>query len=198
MHYISTRCGFFIRNKMTEVWKDIKGYEGLYQISNLGRVKSLAHLHGKSKKLIRKEKIMQCVIGIKGYLYCGLSKNGLTKRYRVHRLVAEAFIGNPNELPQVNHIDGDKANNRADNLEYCTCAYNVRHAFLNGLRKGIRDSDNALSKKVNQYALSGDYIKTWDSTMQIERNLGITNVSISQCCLGKIKSSHGYIWRYAE
>ena len=59
MHYISTRCGFFIRNKMTEVWKDIKGYEGLYQISNLGRVKSLAHLHGKSKKLIRKEKISE-------------------------------------------------------------------------------------------------------------------------------------------
>ena len=114
---------------MTEVWKDIKGYEGLYQISNLGRVKSLAHLHGKSKKLIRKEKIMQCVIGIKGYLYCGLSKNGLTKRYRVHRLVAEAFIANPNELPQVNHIDGDKLNNSINNLEWVTKGENNRHAI---------------------------------------------------------------------
>lgn len=180
---------------MKEIWKDIKGYEELYQVSNFGRIKRISYLHGKSKKYIKKEKIKKAVITIQGYLQVGLSNNGL-KHIKVHRLVAETFIPNPNNLPQINHKDGNKQNNNVDNLEWCTCSENIIHAFKNNLKKGKRDEENILSKKVIQYNLNGEKIKEWDSTMQIQRELGINNVSISQCCLNKIKKSHNFIWKY--
>lgn len=116
---------------MEEIWKDIENFEGLYQISNLGRVKSvdrLMHvLDPKSKREYDKQ-VPECIratnLDSKGYVMVTLKKNGKTSRHRIHRLVAKAFIDNPNNLPQVNHIDENKENNHVNNLEWCTNAYN--------------------------------------------------------------------------
>lgn len=108
---------------MKEVWKDIPGYEGMYQISNLGRVKSLGSTIREGWNL--KEKILKLTKEPKGYLKVGLRKNGKIKTVRVHRLVAESFVANPENLPEVNHKDENKENNLADNLEWCTTKYNA-------------------------------------------------------------------------
>lgn len=171
---------------MKEVWKDIKGYEGLYQASNLGRIKSLT----------RYKKILKPVKNKNGYLYNTLTKDKVSKQYRLHVIIAQTFIPNPDNLPQVNHKSGVKTDNRVCNLEYCTCKDNIRHAYKVGLSKGRKNELNCLSKKVIQSNINGEKIKVWESTMQIQRELGINNNSISQCCLGKIKKSHGYKWNY--
>ena len=111
---------------MQKLYKDIKGYEGLYQVSNLGNVKSI-YKH-------RPDKILKPVMK-KGYLMVTLCKNGTTKICSIHRLVAEAFIDNPDNLPVVNHKDGNRSNNKSDNLEWCTQKDNIRHAFNIGLVK---------------------------------------------------------------
>ena len=131
-----------------EIWKDIIGYEGIYQISNLGRVKRLAGkcLAKAGKYRTVSESILTCFPNKTryNYLYVNLNNNGI-KQFRVHRLVAIHFIPNPNNLPQVNHIDGDKNNNSINNLEWCTRSENSQHAYDTGLKKpytGIKDHGN--------------------------------------------------------
>lgn len=110
-----------------EIWKDIKGYEGLYQVSNLGRVKSLNYL-GHHKEMIKKPSLQKkTTMKSSQYYQTVLYKNGKAKTVTVHRLVAEAFIPNPDNLPQVNHIDHNPLNNKVDNLEWCTAKYNSNH-----------------------------------------------------------------------
>lgn len=120
---------------MVEVWKDIKGYEGLYQISDVGRVKSLDQYIKckKNNKRLIKGKILKTYINENGYEWVRLYNNTKRKIYRVHRLVAEAFIDNPENKPCVNHKDGNKENNKLDNLEWCTHSENMKHAFQNKL-----------------------------------------------------------------
>lgn len=121
---------------MNEEWKDIKGYEGLYQISNFGRVKSLARTI-KYRQYTKEtdEKIMKLILNKRGYLYAHLCKNGKYKWYRVHRLVAEAFVDNPYHKEQVNHIDRNVLNNKSTNLEWCTNEENMKHAKETGFRR---------------------------------------------------------------
>ena len=121
-----------------EVWKDIKGYEGLYQVSNLGRVKSLARKI-KLKQYIKDtpEMVMKLDLNRRGYLYVHLCKNGKYKAYRVHRLVADAFVENPEHKEQVNHIDRNVLNNKSCNLEWCTNAENMEHAKKTGFRRRV-------------------------------------------------------------
>lgn len=114
-----------------EVWKDIPGYEGLYQVSNLGGVKSIKRPDAAGSRLLR-EKILKPTIGTRGYLNVGLRKDNMQKKIEVHRLVAMAFIPNPQNLPQVNHKDEDKVNNCVDNLEWCSRSYNVNYGTRNG------------------------------------------------------------------
>ncbi|MDM0987481.1 NUMOD4 domain-containing protein [Clostridium perfringens] len=139
-----------------EVWKEIKGYEGMYQISNLGRVKALERID--SRGLRRKEKILKYNNTKNGYLEAVLCKNGKTKHITVHRLVAIHFIENINNLPIVNHIDGNKQNNKVDNLEWCTYSYNVKHAFRTGLAK-ITDETREKMSNAHKGEKSSNYNK---------------------------------------
>jgi len=128
-----------------EIWKDIKEYEGLYQVSNLGRIKSMEKKSiGKSNSLrILTEKILKCNVDAKGYKFISLWKNGEKKRIvKIHKLVAETFIPNPLNLSQINHIDGIKSNNVVYNLEWCTASQNIKHAYDNGLKTQSKESKN--------------------------------------------------------
>ena len=111
---------------MKEIWKDIKGYEGLYQVSNLGRVKSLERkvLRSEGEYRTISERILKPQTTLRGYQRIGLHYKGINKLFRIHRLVAQAFIPNPDNKPEVNHIDGKTSNNRVDNLEWVTAAQN--------------------------------------------------------------------------
>ena len=125
---------------MQEIWKDIENYEGLYQVSNYGNIRSLnAIINCKGAKgienHIRKGRILKPSINTKGYYYVNLSKNGKVKNLRVHRLVANAFLKNEYNLPIINHIDGNKLNNNILNLEFCNYSHNLKEAYRIGLRK---------------------------------------------------------------
>jgi len=164
---------------MEEIWKPVVGYEGLYEISNLGKVKSLKY---------GKERILKSSKNKVGYLMVSLFKDGKHKIYKVHRLVASAFIPN-NDLfkTEVNHKDENKENNNIENLEWCTHKYNINY--------GTRIEK--ISKQVNQYDLAGNFIQSFQSTMEIERQLGFDNNHISECCNGKRKTAYGFLWEYA-
>jgi len=174
---------------MQEIWKDIEGYEGLYQISNLGNVKSL---------YFEPPIILKSSKDSRGYLYVVLSKNGKQKIGRIHRLVASAFICNPKNKPQVNHIDGVKSNNTVKNLEWVTNAENMKHASKNGLRADVSGNNNPRCRAINQYDLNGKLIKQWKSFYEITCSLGFNRSCIWRCCIGKFQKSHNYIWRYAD
>lgn len=161
---------------MIEIWKDIEGYNGIYQISNLGRVKSLGNTKNK------KDKIIKPVKNNKGYLRVTLHKSNVITRMYVHRLVAIAFIPNINNYPQINHIDENKLNNCVDNLEWCTNKYNCNYGTKN----------KTISKKV----VCVETGKIYNSIREIERNLCISHTCISDCCNGKRKSAGGYHWEF--
>lgn len=169
---------------MSEKWADIKGFEGLYQVSNLGRVKSLPRQGTYATPHIlvpSKDK--------NGYLHVGLLKNSIRKTKRVHRLVAEAFIDNPDKLPEINHKDENKQNNQVSNLEWCTRKYNVNY--------GSRTEKT--QKAVMQFNKAGVLVATYKGLNEIKRALKIKNVSnISNVCKGKRKSAYGYVWKFRE
>lgn len=172
-----------------EIWRDIEGYEGLYQVSSDGRVKSLEKVNNNH---LVKEKILKSGNNGMGYLFVVLSKEGKIKNYTIHRLVAQAFLPNPDNLPQVNHKDEDKSNNRVENLEWCTQQYNNTY----GTR--LKKSAKANSIPILQFNLDSQFIKKWDSTMQIERELGFYHSNISNCCRGKYKTAYGFVWMYQK
>ena len=165
---------------MQEVWKDIKGFEGKYQISNLGRVKSLQR-NGRPERILRLNLI-------KGYAYTTLSNGSRDKKkLKVHRLVAEAFIPNPHNKPEVNHIDGDKRNCKVENLEWVTHQENCKHAYETGLR-----TDNVY---VNQIDVNtGEVIATFKSMKEASRITGVNYDSIAHCSRGDYKTGGGYKW----
>lgn len=187
---------------MQEIWRNIAGYEGLYQVSNLGRVKSLPRM--KINKLIGKhfvkEKIMKLHLSSSGYLSVGLTKNGKQVGYRVHRLVAQAFIPNLNNKEEVNHINGVKVDNRVENLEWCTSSENTIHAMRTGLITIRRGGNDARAISVNQYNLNGNFIKKWNCIKEIKRELGYDTKAIISCCKHKkhYNTAYGYKWEYAE
>lgn len=125
---------------MIEKWKDIAGYEGIYEVSNLGRIKTVARVDRAGKPVPER---IRSNVEVHGYLYCELWKDNHSKRFAVHRLVASAFIPNPEGKPEVNHIDGNKKNNVISNLEWCTYSENAYHAFKNNLARAYdRSGEN--------------------------------------------------------
>lgn len=158
-----------------EEWRPIDGYENLYAVSSKGRVMNL-----------KKNKMIKPWVSNYGYVLVNLRKNGKQKKYLIHKLVAEAFIPNPYNLPQINHIDECKSNNNVTNLEWCTPSQNQRHSIYQR------------SCKINQYTLDGEFIKQWESSHEIERNLGYNDGNIISCCKNKQKTAYGYRWKYTD
>ena len=175
---------------MEEVWKDIEGYEGLYEISNLGNVKSLVDSNG-----VAREKILKHIKARNGYLKVDLCKNKTKKHFLVHRLVANAFLPNPQNLPCVNHKDEFRTNNSVENLEWCTHKYNINFGSCIERSAKSRRNDHNRSKQVYQYSKDFELIAVWKSTRECGRN-GYKQCQVVACCNGKIKSHKGYIWSY--
>jgi hypothetical protein len=171
-----------------EQWRNIKDYEGLYQVSNEGRVKSL---------WFGREKILKGGKDKDGYLLVKLCQDGKQVMKKVHRLVAQAFLENPNNYEQVNHKDEDKTNNHVENLEWCNRSYNCNFGTRNQRSAEKRRNDPKQSKRVDQIdPITGEVIRQWASTMECGRN-GYNQGDVSKCALGKYKQYKGYIWKYA-
>lgn len=176
---------------LDEVWKPINSYEKLYEISSFGRVRSLdREIEGRWGSTKIRGKLLIPVPDKDGYLIITLCKNGKQKVGKIHRLVAETFIENPNNLPQVNHKDENKQNNCVDNLEFCTSKYNTNYGT------GIERRSNKTSKPVLQFDINHNFIRKYKSMTEAEKTLKIKH--IYDCCNGKLKMCGGYIWRYAN
>lgn len=174
-----------------EIWKEIKDYEGFYEISNTGCIRSVKRIVTYSNGInhLYKSKVLSPSI-CNGYYKVTLHKNGLKKTHSVHRLVAEAFIDNPKKLPCVNHKDENRLNNNADNLEWCTIKYNSNYGNAQ-----IKKAKKCF-KPLCQLDLNGNVIKLWNSMTDVEKELGIKIASISNNIHGHSKSAGGYKWRF--
>lgn len=175
---------------MKEIWKDIKDYEGLYQVSNLGNVKSLKKqiIRNNKYKQTFQEKILKPGLSKNGYLTVSLCKKGKQKTFTIHRLVAEIFIENKNNYKCINHKDENKLNNKVNNLEWCTYEYNNQY----------NDKMKHRRKEVFQYDKNNNFIKKWSGLITIQKELGINRNNVTRACKGVRKTAGGYIWRYAN
>lgn len=168
-----------------EIWRDIKGYEGIYQVSNEGRIKSLSNEATRKEKILKQNKSNR-------YFVVELSCNGVGKRYLVHHLVAEAFIPNPNGHTVVHHISHIKTDNRAANLEWMD---EEEHRKIHELEK----------KQIYQYTIDGKFVRVWDSIYEAAKVLGVSSGNIGNCCIGGYyhkgkwhnrETCGGYKWSY--
>ena len=169
---------------MEEIWKPVLGYEGLYEVSNFGRVKSIFYKR-QGKEIILKP----CFA--RDYLTVMLCKNKTKKHHSLHRLVWEAFTGPIPEGMQVNHINEDKTDNRLENLNLMTCKENINWGT------GIKRQSASRSVPIVQYDKNGNYIKQWASATEVQKQLGFNQRNISANCRNKRKTAYGFVWRYA-
>ena len=179
-----------------EKWRTIENHSG-YMVSDKGRVKSIDRviIRGNGRRMTLKGRILTPSFVGGGYLTV-LLENHL--QFRVHRLVAIAFIPNPENKPYVNHKDGDKTNNCVDNLEWCTASENTKHAYDIGLCKSHVDNAHEAQKKpVSQYTKDGVLVMTYESVRAAARATGAQFPNISACARGKKKTAGGYVWRFA-
>lgn len=209
-------------NGIEEIWKEIEGYEGIYQVSNTGYIRRIADKDSWGRK--RTPKTLNPRVDKKGYLHVALSKNGIRREYKVHRIVAEAFIPNPKKFPQVNHKDENKINNAVNNLEWCNNKYNCNYGtkverFKRNMdwKKKVQNTDykriaknrkkidykalaeqNAPKRKkpVIQMDMEGNELREFASAKDVKVLLGFDNSDIGRCCRGKLKSVGGYKWKF--
>lgn len=174
---------------MIEIWKPVTGYEGCYEVSNLGRIKSLAR-HSTPTRIVK------AVIDKYGYLRITLCKNSKCRNVLVHRLVAMEFVENLDGKPQVNHKDENKTNNVADNLEWVTCLENNNYGTRNV--RVSKSKRNKNCKKILQLDMEGNIIKEWVSISEVYRQFGYDTGLLSKCCKGMKKSAYGYLWTYVD
>lgn len=181
-----------------EIWRDIKGYEGLYQVSNLGTIKSVnRYVNGRDKIVLKKGRILKSfLIGRDykqngGYLAVTLFKDNTPKQHLVHRLIAESFISNPNNLPTVDHINRIRTDNRIENLRWADGKLQYNNSSI---KDRVKES---VSKPVLQYTLDMGFITEYPSAAEAERQTKIHNTSIGECCRGKRKTAGGFKWSYS-
>lgn len=187
---------------MTEIWKDVKGYEGLYQVSSLGRVKALA-----KTRVVRSnrwkcvftqefgEHILVPLLGSNGRYHFTLHNEGGQKSVSRARIVAEAFVPNPYGESEINHKDEDIRNDLPENLEWCNHLYNMRYGT-----RTIRSRESFIKssgKKVRQYTKTGELLKEYECISDASRATRCAGANISKCCMGKIRSLGGFVWKYA-
>lgn len=180
---------------INEYYANVKGYEDFYQVSNYGTVKSVTHYRKSrnGKEQIVRGKILSPSINSKtGYLTVSLCKYGKIKTHTVHKLVAEAFIPNPNHYVCINHINEDKTDNRVENLEWCS--YQCNNTYNGKLEK----LNKCKHKPIAQYDLKGNLIKKYESITSASKELNISINSISNCLRGLSHKCHGYIWKYEK
>lgn len=175
---------------MSEIWKTVKNFESLYLVSDKGKVFS-----------IMSQKILKPAKSKNGYCKVALYNKGASKHVSVHRIVAEAFVENADGKPQVNHIDGDKSNNSANNLEWVTASENQLHAVRTGLHaqpplKGKFGAENYTSRRICQYTLDGTFVREWPSISDASRFVGIPVTAIVSVARGRRKNCAGFVWRY--
>lgn len=178
-----------------EIWKDIPDYESLYQVSNLGNVKSKTRKtkFGRGWKIYN-EQLLKPQEDKDGYLRVSLSKENTKKRFFIHRLVMIAFTVNERNLPVVNHIDGNKQNNKLTNLEWVTNSENDLHAFKTGLRKPTNGGTNKAVEQIDP--VTGNVIQTFDSIKLASESVDCTLQLISLACNGKVSKAKGFVWRF--
>lgn len=180
---------YVLQNLPNEEWKDIQDYEGLYQVSNYGRVKSLERWA--DDKHYCPEHIMKGYVNF-GYVIVVLSKFAKTKHYRVHRLVAENFLKNEHNYTIINHINENKIDNRVNNIEWCSIEYNANYGNRN-----IKIAKR-LGKRIVQKTLSGDIIATFPSLSETSRITGYNIAPLSRCCNGIQDLAYGYKWEFID
>lgn len=180
-----------------EEWRDVVGYEGLYQVSNLGRVKMLERevLANKSIRQIKAHLIKQYFTS-KKYLFVTLWSNNKSRQIMVHRLVLESFKGSPHTHQECNHINEKRDDNRIDNLEWATHIDNLNYGSRTEKHRAAMTNHPSMSKGVIQYDLSGNFICEYPSLREAARNLGFYMGNILECCKGRYKSTHGFIFKY--
>lgn len=168
----------------SEVWKPVVGYEGLYEVSNIGRVRSINFRNS------GKAKVMSPSFNTWGYLIVDLRKNNKRHSYTVHRLVALAFIPNPDNLPEINHKNEIKYDNTVENLEWCTRKYNINYGT------GIKRRSIKIGKPIVQLDNNGNVVKKWESGLVASRYYQIDRSGIYNCLHGKQKTCKGFVWKY--
>lgn len=178
-----------------EIWKPIDGYEGIYDVSNFGRVRA------RRRESIRRSDGRVSVLpetilsgshcgSEKLYIRVSLWRNYQPKTFLVHRLVAEAFLPKEEGKDYINHLDNNPSNNHADNLEWCTQSHNIQYAYDNGTKEGPHKRD------VDQLSLNGEYIRTWHGMSEAARSVGAFPQNIRKVCSGKRSQAGGFKWRY--
>ena len=178
-----------METETNEIWKDVVGYEGLYMVSNLGRIKSLGN------DRTRKDKILNPIKNRNGYLKVSLCKNGKQKAYYIHRLVAQAFVQNDSLFnTDINHKDENPLNNNAENLEWCDRSYNINYGTRNERCAKSNTNNPKRSKKV----LCVETGIVYKSVNEVERQTGLAYQSICACCNGRQKSCGRLHWKYAD
>ena len=168
-----------------EEWQDVIGYEGLYQVSNKGNIRSF---HSGNWKVLRQS------IRTGGYRKIFLRKNKVRKSFFVHRLVATAFIPNPNNLPIINHKDENPSNNCVENLEWCTHLYNMTYGTC---QERARTTHLSKTPSILMYDKEGTLKAIFNSVIEAEKETGIPHSNIVACCKGRLKTAGGYVWKYS-
>ena len=183
---------------MKEIWKPCVGFEGFYEVSNYGNVRSIAVYNRQYDRVIRRKmpKTKAQDTTVDGYKRVLLSYYGIHYHCAVHRLVAQAFIPNPDNLPCINHKDECTSNNIVSNLEWCTHKYNSNYGTLPRRIKERMQTNHPTARKVAQYDRNGNYITTFNSLSEAARSIGIRGENITRNIQKKYKHAGGYIWKY--